>query len=82
MEMDRRVCMAYLISVCIRIFLERRERELSEFVTEFKSASASDEKIALMERFLSELWSQLETDSTSMMWSLMVSEDQQVPFYF
>jgi hypothetical protein len=82
MEMDRRVCMAYLISVCIRIFLERRERELSEFVAEFKSASASDEKIALMERFLSELWSQLETDSTSMMWSLMVSEDQQVPLEF
>ncbi len=39
-----------------RLFLERRERELSEFVSEFKSASAADEKIALMERFLGELW--------------------------
>ena len=56
MEMDRRVCMAYLISVCIRLFLERRERELSQFVTLFKAASAADEKISLMERFLAELW--------------------------
>ena len=56
MEMDRRVCMAYLISVCIRLFLERRDRELSQFVTLFKAASAADEKISLMERFLAELW--------------------------
>ena len=56
MEMDRRVCMAYLISVCIRLFLERRERELSQFVTLFKAANAADEKISLMERFLAELW--------------------------
>jgi hypothetical protein len=37
MEMDRRVCTAYLISVCVRMFLERRERQLSEFVAEFRS---------------------------------------------
>lgn len=78
MEMDRRVCTTYLISVCIRMFLERRDRQLSEFVGEFKSLNAADEKIALMERFLAELWSQLEADSTSMIWSLMVSEEQQV----
>ena len=45
--MDRRVCMAYLISVCIRIFLERRERELSEFVTEFKSKFSSYQDITV-----------------------------------
>ena len=78
MEMDRRVCNAYLISVCVRMFLERRERQLSEFVGEFRSLSAADEKIALMERFLAEIWSQLESDSSSMVWPLMVSEEQQV----
>ena len=82
MEMDRRVCNAYLISVCVRMFLERRERQLSEFVGEFRSLSAADEKIALMERFLAEIWSQLESDSSSMVWPLMVSEEQQVGFIF
>lgn len=77
MEMDQKVCTAYLVSVCIRIFLERHEADLSAFVTEFKEVSASDEKITLMERFLASTWAKLESDSTSIIWSLMVSEEQQ-----
>lgn len=65
MEADRRVCSSHQMNVCIRLFLERREKQMVKFVTAFKeSCSASDEKIALMENFLSSLWSQLEADTS------------------
>lgn len=44
------------MSVCVRLFLERRELELARFVNEFRDASAADEKTALMERLLSNFW--------------------------
>ena len=65
MEADRRVCSAHQLNVCIRVFLERREKQMVNFVTNFREAcSASDEKIALMERFLASLWAKLETDTS------------------
>ena len=65
MEADRRVCSAHQLNVCIRVFLERREKHMVNFVTNFREAcSASDEKIALMERFLASLWAQLEADTS------------------
>ncbi len=56
LELDRQVCASYLVSVCVRLFLERRELELARFVNEFRDASAADEKTALMERLLSNFW--------------------------
>ena len=68
MEADRRVCSTHQISVCVRLFLEKRDKLLLNFVNHFRdSCSASDEKIALMERFLASLWSQLEADTSVML---------------
>ena len=65
MDADRRVCSAHQLNVCSRLFLEKREKQMLTFVANFKdSCSASDEKIALMERFLNSLWSQLESDTS------------------
>merc|ERR1719510_1571673 len=65
MEADRRVCSAHQLNVCIRLFLEKRDKQMVNFVANFReSCSASDEKIALMERFLASLWSQLEADTS------------------
>lgn len=65
MEADRRVCSAHQLNVCIRLFLEKREKQMGNFVTTFReSCPAADEKIALMERFLASLWSQLEADTS------------------
>ena len=46
------------------------------FSLQFKDASASDEKTALMENFLESLWSQLEKCDGSMIWALSTSEAQ------
>jgi len=63
-NMTKGLCHSFVINetstlkyfLAYRLFLEKKEAELSEFVFVFKSASAADEKIALMERFLGELW--------------------------
>lgn len=73
MEVDQRVCSQYLVSVCVRIFLERKEKQMQQFVYKFKELSVSDEKIALMESFLQKLWRQLEEDPS---WALAASEEQ------
>jgi len=73
---DRKVCSTYLVSVCIRQFLEQRQQQLDQFVAQFKNANAADEKTALMETFLESLWSQLEKCDGSMVWALSTSEDQ------
>jgi hypothetical protein len=49
---------------------------MAQFVAQFKDASASDEKTALMENFLESLWSQLEKCDGSMIWALSTSEAQ------
>ena len=64
MEADRRVCSSHQLNVCSRLFLEKREKQILTFVNNFKEAKAADEKIALMERFLASLWSQLESDTS------------------
>lgn len=62
-EQDKAVCHRFLISVCVRLFLERREKELNEFVVEFQMLNVADEKADLLESFLHRLSGELELDS-------------------
>ncbi len=73
MEVDQRVCTRHLVSVCVRQFLERRERQMGQFVAQFRETSAPDEKTACVEAFLARLWGQLEEDPS---WALAASEEQ------
>ncbi len=73
MEVDQRVCSQVLVSVCVRLFLERREKQLQQFVTSFRETSVADEKTASVESFLAELWTQLEEEPT---WALVASQEQ------
>ncbi len=73
LEVDRKVCSQYLVSVCVRRFLEQRERLTQQFVAQFREITAADEKTSLVERFLAQLWKQLEEDPS---WALAASEDQ------
>ena len=72
-KVDKTVCSSYLVSVVVRLFLEKRDKQMSQFVAQFKQAVAADEKTALMEGFLERLWSQLESDS-SMICTLLDSQ--------
>ena len=72
-EADRKVCSQHLVSVCMRLFLEKRESALQQFVFQFKEASVSDEKIALTDAFLNNMFKQLESDPA---WALVATEEQ------
>ncbi|XP_055338860.1 GTPase-activating protein and VPS9 domain-containing protein 1-like [Paramacrobiotus metropolitanus] len=60
---DSDVCCKYFLSVCISQFLEKRERDILNFVREFQKATVYDEKTALMESFLMHLHSQMDRES-------------------
>lgn len=62
-EQDKAVCHRFLISVCVRLFLERREKQLDDFVLEFQQLSVADEKADHLESFLAKLNAELERDS-------------------
>ena len=62
-EQDKAVCHRFLISVCVRLFLERREKQLNDFVVEFQQLHAADEKADWLESFLHRLSAELERDA-------------------
>lgn len=59
---DKRVVSDYLISLCVRLFLEKRETQISAFISEFQAISLADEKSDLLESFLETLCSDMEKD--------------------
>ncbi len=73
MEVDRKVCSQYLVSVCVRLFLEKHNQHMQQFKAQFRQTSASDDKTQCLERFLAKLLSQLEEDPS---WALSASEEQ------
>lgn len=60
---DRDAVNNHLVSVCVRVFLEKREALLSRFCEEFKKLSLPDEKQDLVENFLGKIHAEMETDS-------------------
>ncbi|XP_051165679.1 GTPase-activating protein and VPS9 domain-containing protein 1 isoform X2 [Leptopilina boulardi] len=60
---DRDAVNSHLVSVCVRVFLEKRETLLSRFCEEFKKLSLPDEKLELVENFLGKIHSEMENDS-------------------
>lgn len=61
-DADTEVVMSSIVGVCVRMFLERREQNLSRFTHEFTVLTVPDEKVQLVENFLSQLYSELERD--------------------
>ncbi|XP_069937394.1 GTPase-activating protein and VPS9 domain-containing protein 1 [Cherax quadricarinatus] len=59
---DGAVVMSSIVGVCVRMFLERREQSLSRFTHDFTVLTVPDEKVQLVENFLSQLFSELERD--------------------
>lgn len=45
---DKLVCNKYLLSVLVRLFLEKKERNLMKFISEFQKLTMPDEKVYIM----------------------------------
>jgi len=72
METEQRMCSKFLISVCVRLFLERREDELQQLLAQFSATNLMDEKTELVVQFLNRLWNSLEQEPM-----LAATNDQQ-----
>uniref|UniRef100_H2ZEQ6 VPS9 domain-containing protein n=1 Tax=Ciona savignyi TaxID=51511 RepID=H2ZEQ6_CIOSA len=62
-ERDKRICRKYFTSQYVRILLKEREKVVSDFRNNFMRLGASDEKITLVESFLSWINSRIREDS-------------------
>jgi len=62
LENEQRMSSKFLITVCVRLFLERREDELQQMKVQFSSTNVMDEKIELVVQFLNRLWEALEQE--------------------
>jgi hypothetical protein len=59
---ERDMCNRYLIMVCVRIFLEKREQNILKFQSEFTQLTVVDEKIDLLNEFMKQLMDELKGD--------------------
>ncbi|XP_052119444.1 receptor-mediated endocytosis protein 6 homolog isoform X1 [Frankliniella occidentalis] len=56
------ICNRCIVSVCVRMFLERREGQVNDFTLEFQQLTLADEKTDLLERFLLTVAADMERD--------------------
>ncbi|KAM0728580.1 GTPase-activating protein and VPS9 domain-containing protein 1 [Formica fusca] len=59
---DRDAINNHLVSVCVRVFLEKREAFLLRFCDEFKKLTLTDEKQDLVDNFLGKVHAEMDND--------------------
>ncbi|XP_018045878.1 PREDICTED: GTPase-activating protein and VPS9 domain-containing protein 1 isoform X2 [Atta colombica] len=59
---DRDAINNHLVSVCVRVFLEKREAFLLRFCDEFKKLTLADEKQDLVDTFLGKVHAEMDND--------------------
>jgi len=62
LKCDREVCSRFLVAVCVRMFLEKREQMLGSFTAEFQQLTLADEKTDLLNNFLHTLALEMDKD--------------------
>jgi len=62
MEIEQRMSSKFLITVCVRLFLERRDDELQLLAAQFSATNMMDEKTELVVQFLNRMWAGLEQE--------------------
>lgn len=59
---DRDAINNHLVSVCVRVFLEKRDAFLLRFCDEFKKLTLADEKQDLVDNFLGKVHAEMDND--------------------
>ncbi|XP_046589846.1 GTPase-activating protein and VPS9 domain-containing protein 1 isoform X3 [Neodiprion lecontei] len=59
---DRDAVSSHLVSVCVRVFLEKRETSLLRFCDEFKKLTLADEKQDMVDNFLGSIHMEMDRD--------------------
>lgn len=72
LSQDRTICTHNLITICVRQFLEKKEKLVAFFIQKFQKLTVSDEKAQLVDKFLAHLFKLMEVEPV---WQ-MANEDQ------
>ncbi|KAI1290103.1 GTPase-activating protein and VPS9 domain-containing protein 1 [Halotydeus destructor] len=75
LSQDKIVCTHNLMAICVKQYLERKEKVLTYFVSKFQKLTLADEKVELFEKFLKFLFKSMETDPV---WQL--ASDEQLDY--
>ncbi|KAG8554306.1 hypothetical protein GDO81_003754 [Engystomops pustulosus] len=59
---DKEVSTRYFTTVCVRLFLESKEKKIQEFIQDFQKLTAADDKTAQVEEFLQSLYGAMAQD--------------------
>ncbi|XP_053551606.1 GTPase-activating protein and VPS9 domain-containing protein 1 isoform X3 [Bombina bombina] len=59
---DKEVSTRYFTTVCVRLLLESKERNILEFIQDFQKLTAADDKTAQVEEFLQSLYGAMAQD--------------------
>ncbi|XP_072286813.1 GTPase-activating protein and VPS9 domain-containing protein 1 isoform X3 [Pyxicephalus adspersus] len=59
---DKEVSTRYFTTVCVRLLLESKEKNIQEFIQEFQKLTAADDKTAQVEEFLQSLYGAMAQD--------------------
>eukprot|EP00079_Xenopus_tropicalis_P038374 XP_017952145.1 PREDICTED: GTPase-activating protein and VPS9 domain-containing protein 1 isoform X7 [Xenopus tropicalis] len=59
---DKEVSTRYFTTVCVRLLLESKEKEIHEFIQDFQKLTAADDKTAQVEEFLQSLYGAMAQD--------------------
>ncbi|XP_041370406.1 GTPase-activating protein and VPS9 domain-containing protein 1-like [Gigantopelta aegis] len=62
-QRDKEICNKHMVNVCVRLFIEHREKQVLYFISDFQKLTVSDEKTDLVERFLQLLYKEMEQDA-------------------
>ncbi|XP_053330225.1 GTPase-activating protein and VPS9 domain-containing protein 1 isoform X5 [Spea bombifrons] len=59
---DKEVSTRYFTTVCVRLLLESKEKEIQDFIQDFQKLTAADDKTAQVEEFLQSLYGAMAQD--------------------
>nr|XP_033816141.1 GTPase-activating protein and VPS9 domain-containing protein 1 isoform X4 [Geotrypetes seraphini] len=60
---DKEVAIRYFTTVCVRLLLESKEKNMQEFIQDFQKLTAADDKTAQVEDFLQSLYGAMAQDT-------------------
>lgn len=61
-ERDKEIISKHMINVCVRLFIERHERQVINFISQFQKLAMSDEKTDLVDKFLQIMYQEMLQD--------------------
>lgn len=62
LDTDTGIITTSMVNVCVRMFLEKRDHVLGQFTKSFMQLTVPDEKVELVDTFLTQLYAELERD--------------------